>query len=218
MRTSAFFVCVLALLSACLPSSAVEVSTKNNIGGLFEYAGFTIVPVEDAYVPPEAGDLSSPKAFEIIRPGQQAFSIGRLFTSCTCFRIATDKKVYMTGERAFIALRNVQPTKGQNYPFYVQLTAPVSVVLRHDAFIISDQFAAPAEAEKAEEATEQETPAAPEPMRTPEQKPEPAAEPTPAPEIAETAESVAAAPSVQVAEELPQGEEAYLSDEDLLGN
>ena len=84
MRTSLFL--TLVLFCAAFPASGLEVSTQNNIGGYFEYAGFTIVPAGDA-VPARSGDLSAARAFEILRPGQQAFTVGRLYTSCNCFQI-----------------------------------------------------------------------------------------------------------------------------------
>lgn len=141
MRTSLFL--TLVLFCAAFPASGLEVSTQNNIGGYFEYAGFTIVPAGDA-VPARSGDLSAARAFEILRPGQQAFTVGRLYTSCNCFQIEIGKKRFMAGERAIVTLRNVRPTTGRNYPFYIQIGSPLRVVLRHDAYIISDQYAASA--------------------------------------------------------------------------
>lgn len=130
---------IFAVLVAASTAAAVEVSVKNNVGGHFEYAGFTIVPIADL-VPVRADDLSAARAFEIIRPYQQAITVGRLYTSCTCIQAEIEKKDFGYGERAIITLRNVQPTQGQNYPFYVQINSPLRVVLRHDTFVISDQF------------------------------------------------------------------------------
>ncbi len=148
---------------------------------------------------------------------QQAFTVGRLYTSCTCFQIEIDKKSFMPGERAVITLRNVRPTTGRNYPFYVQLGSPFRVVLRHDAFIISDQYAvAAAVPEVAAEA------AAPVEAAAVVEAVEPvavvAAESVP---VATEAEAVqvdaGAAAAAVVVETEPDGEEYVLSDQDLLG-
>lgn len=138
------FVCLFALvLASCAATAcAVEVSTKNNIGGYMEYGGFSVNPVHDIAPATRPGDLSNAQLFEVSRPGMQAFTIGRLYASCTCFQAETDKKSYGYGERAFITLHNVQPTKGQMYPFYIQITSPINVILRCDTYIISDQFTA----------------------------------------------------------------------------
>lgn len=138
MRKKCLFL-ALAMTLAVSAAAAVEVSTKNNIGGHFEYAGFTVVPVSDA-APAYSSDLSRAKVFEIIRPGQQSFSVGRLYTSCTCIQVEIEKKSFYAGERALVTLRNVQPTEGQNYPFYIQISSPVRAVLRHDTFVISDRY------------------------------------------------------------------------------
>lgn len=159
MRAQCLFL-VLAMVATASAAAAVEVSVKNNVGGHFEYAGFTIVPAPDA-APVREGDLSAARTFEIIRPYQQSISVGRLYTSCTCIQLEIEKKNYGYGERALITLRNVQPTKGQDYPFYVQLNSPIRVVLRHDAFVISDQFAeAPAVEQAATEPNQAEETAA----------------------------------------------------------
>lgn len=146
MRKALFGV-ILAVPFLLSAAGAVEVSTKNNIGGHLEYAGYTIVPVHDVAASVKPGDHAAAQMFELIRPSNQAVTIGRLYTSCTCIRMETEKKSYGAGERVLITVRNVQPSKGQTYPFYVQIASPIRVVLRHDAYVISDRFlpnAAPA--------------------------------------------------------------------------
>lgn len=150
------FPLLFVLVLLCPAVSAMEVSTKNNIGGHMEYAGYTIVPAVDVAAPVHPEDPGPTRVFELIRPYNQSVTLGRLYTSCTCIRMETDKKSYGSGERVLITVRNVQPTKGQTYPFYVQVNSPLSVILRHDIHVVSDRFAADAAPVEAADAPDSE--------------------------------------------------------------
>lgn len=104
--------------------------------------GFQIVPVTNVNVNYIPGDESAPQVFEIIRPYNEPFTIGRLNTSCSCVQLEAQKSTFSRGERAFVTLRNVRatPPNGQNYAFYVQINSPVRATLRHDFFLQSDRF------------------------------------------------------------------------------
>lgn len=125
-------------------AAALEVSTQSNVGGHFEYGGYTVVPVTDIIPISYPEDPGPAQLFEVIRPDNKAFTLGRLFTSCTCIRMEMPKKSYAAGERCIITVRNVLPSNGQIYPFYVQVIYPMNVTLRYDIYVLSNQFASPA--------------------------------------------------------------------------
>ncbi len=126
---------LLAAPVACAGQGLV--STKKNVSAYMDFNGYHITPVGKMTVP---GDLSDAQIFEINRPGMGPITLGRLFTSCTCIQASTEKRKYARGETATITLRNVRPTTGQTYPFYVQVTSPIRATLRYDTWVISDQF------------------------------------------------------------------------------
>ncbi len=130
-----FSALIAILVIACaFTVSAAEYSSDNT--------GFQIVPVRDVQVNYIPGDESAPRVYEIIRPYNEPFTIGRLNTSCSCVQLEAPKSTFARGERAFVTLRNVRatPPNGQNYSIFVQINSPVRTTLRHDLFLQSDRF------------------------------------------------------------------------------
>lgn len=105
-----------------------------------EYGGFFLNPV--GAEPQGEGDLAPPQLFEIVRPGNQAIELGRLYTSCVCVALEAEKSSFAAGETAIVRLRNVRlsPPQGQMYAIYVQMRSPVRTVLRFDTFMQSTEF------------------------------------------------------------------------------
>jgi hypothetical protein len=136
----------LFLLAAILiPSArAVEplISTMQNVRAVMEARGFYLTPAQDLSGDIIPGDELPVMAIEIIRPRGEKVSIGRLFTSCSCIQLESDKRVFEEGERAVLRLRNIRPTvpAGQIYAIYVQLTGPIRSTLRYDTFLQSSRF------------------------------------------------------------------------------
>ncbi len=144
-----FFVLAAAFaVAASAHAAAIRSSARNQRSAVTEYSGFSLVHIGTE--PEGPGDLAPPQLFEIIRPGQQAFSLGRLYTSCVCVTLEADKAQFAAGERAVLRLRNVRPSppEGTMYALYAQLRSPVRTILRADTFLQSSQFipAAPGEA------------------------------------------------------------------------
>lgn len=132
-----------AFLVAALPatgafSGEAVVSTMRNVSAYFQYGGFSIAPVDTM---PAAGDYGPAQRFQIVRPSSGGFSIGRLYTSCTCIQVSTGKRSFGHGEAAVLTVRNVLPTSGNTYPFYVQITSPIRATLRYDTYVVSDRYA-----------------------------------------------------------------------------
>lgn len=129
------------LLAAGVAWSAQVVSTTaRGVPAVMQAGGFMLQPVGNA--PASYNDLAPRQLFEITRPGNQAFTIGRLFTSCTCVRLEAESRSFGPGERAVVSLRNVMatPPGGQNYALYVQITSPIQATLRYDTYVQSSQF------------------------------------------------------------------------------
>lgn len=116
------------------------VSSMRNVNAVMEAQGFRINPAFSQGAAMNKEDLSPPQAFEILRPEFKGFTIGRLFTSCTCIQLESPKRKFEDGERAIMQLRNIRPTppNGQIYAIYVQITSPVRVTLRFDTFVQSN--------------------------------------------------------------------------------
>lgn len=127
---------LLLFAGAALSGEAV-VSTMKNVAAYFDFYGYSIRPVGTTTTP---GDDGPTQLFEIVRPSFAGFTIGRIYTSCTCIRVTSDKRSFAAGEIATLTVRNVLPTSGNTYPFYVQLTSPVRATLRYDTYVISDRY------------------------------------------------------------------------------
>ncbi|MCC8180064.1 MAG: hypothetical protein LIP23_04020 [Planctomycetes bacterium] len=106
--------------------------------------GYSIVPAPDAATSVYTEDLSPPQVVEVVRPGMEAFTVGRIVASCTCLKVSA-KRSYAAGERAFIEVRNVKPTQkdGALYAIFIEITTPVRVTLQHFIFVKSEIAAAP---------------------------------------------------------------------------
>ncbi len=131
----------LSLAVASVASAAAVTSQMGQaMSGVMSEAGFYITPVGSGGQ--NYGDLAPSQLFEIVRPGNQAISIGRLFTSCSCVRLEADSYSFAPGQPAVLRLRNViaTPPQGQNYAIYVQITSPIRTTLRFDTFVQSSQF------------------------------------------------------------------------------
>lgn len=113
------------------------VSTMKNVSAYFDYYGYSLRPAGTTVTP---GDYGPTQLFEIVRPSYGSFSIGRIYTSCTCIQVTADKKTFAAGETAVLTVRNILPTSGNTYPFYVQVTSPVRATLRYDTYVISDRY------------------------------------------------------------------------------
>ena len=135
---------VLAILLTGMAAAADRpmVSTMANVNSAGDTRGFYIVPVQGYTTMRIAGDEAQPQLFEIVRPGGERITLGRLHTSCSCVQLEAAKTTFERGERAFVTLRNVRatPPNGQHYAFYVQIASPTKVTLRHDLFLQSDRF------------------------------------------------------------------------------
>lgn len=133
-------VAVLLAATACAQAAALRSTSRNQRNAVMEYSGFFLNPV--GTVPEGPGDLAPSQLFEIVRPGNQAIQLGRLYTSCVCVALEAEKDYFAEGEHAVVRLRNVKatPSTGTMYAVYVQLKSPVSTVLRFDTFMRSSQF------------------------------------------------------------------------------
>lgn len=142
MRTRMLgFMLLLALLStAAAPAAQVESTTTRGVSAVMQSGGFYLQPAGIGQM--SHGDLAPPQMFEIVRPGNQSVTIGRLFTSCTCVTLEADQRSYAPGQPAVLRLRNLRatPPNGQNYAIYVQITSPIRTTLRFDTFVQSSQF------------------------------------------------------------------------------
>ncbi len=146
----ALFACALAAGFSAQAGDSPVVSTMRNVNAVSQSRGYYILP---AGISPEGstGSLAPIQTFEVIRPESGAFTIGRLYTSCTCVQLQAPKRSFAAGERAVLELKNVRPTpvNGQMYAVYIQITKPVRVTLRYDTYVQSSQFAPKEEPETA---------------------------------------------------------------------
>ncbi len=132
---------VLALANAIAANAAAGevVSTMRNVNAVSEAHGYSLVAAADIQPTALPGDLSPALSIEIIRPVDRSVTIGRLFTSCSCIQLESQKRVFGVGERAILTLRNTRPTppSGQTYSVFVQITSPVRTTLRFETFVQS---------------------------------------------------------------------------------
>lgn len=127
------------LLAMALTLTAAAVfADDEEINGYSEYEGYSIVSPAD--YPPVAypGDAGPMQTFEIVRPDARAITLSRLITTCECIQLEADQAEFADGERAFVRLRNVKPTEGKNYVFYVRISSPETVTLQHETYVVSD--------------------------------------------------------------------------------
>lgn len=136
--------CLLATHSAW--GGAPVVSTMRNVPAVASAQGFYLAPVTNAGGNKYPGDEAPSQVFEVLRPNNEAFTIGRLYTSCTCVTITAPTRTFRAGDRALLEMRNVRPTPqaGQVYALYVQITSPINAIIRIDTFVQSDRFRDPA--------------------------------------------------------------------------
>lgn len=132
---------LIAFASYAMPAEGM-ISTMATVSSVPEAGGFRIVPVPNATVNQVIGDEASPQIFEIVRPHNAPFTIGRLHTSCSCVQLEAPQRTFAKGERAFLRLRNVRttPPNGHTYALFVQITSPVKTTLRQDTYMISDRY------------------------------------------------------------------------------
>lgn len=127
---------------ACLSLSAAAVAgdlvvTEVDTSKYARDAGYAVVPAENILAGQYIGDKAPSSALEIVRPGLEAFSIGRVYTSSPVLRVAPSKRSFEAGERAVFLARNVQFTKGQNVRIYVEICAPVRMTICYDVCVAS---------------------------------------------------------------------------------
>ncbi|MCD8139563.1 MAG: hypothetical protein LUE17_07275 [Planctomycetaceae bacterium] len=131
---------MLVAVATVAPAAQVQSTTTRGLNAVMQANGFHIQPA--GLGPMSAGDLAAPQMFEIVRPGNQAVTIGRIFTSCVCVSLEADKRSFAPGEPVILRLRNVRPTppQCQTYAIFVQITSPIRTTLRFDTFVQSAQF------------------------------------------------------------------------------
>lgn len=134
---------VLLTTTSATAATPAVVSSMRNVNAVMDHQGFRINPAFDHSGGIIEGDLAPVQAFEIMRPLNEAVTIGRLYTSCTCIQLEAPKRNFAVGERAILQLRNTRPTpvNGQIYAIYVQITSPVRATLRFDTFVQSNTLA-----------------------------------------------------------------------------
>lgn len=135
------FIVPLCLFAMTVAFGAEVVSTMARaVPAVSNMGGISLTPVGTQ--PASYDDLAPVQLFEITKSANESISIGRMFTSCTCVRLESDKRTFGPGERAILRMRNVQatPPGGQSYALYVQLTSPTNITLRYDTFVQSTQF------------------------------------------------------------------------------
>lgn len=138
IRQALAAVLILAVVSGFTVAGEIH-STMRNVNAVMEAHGFSVQPAPDVAAQTHAGDLSPTQVFEIMRPSDKPVTIGRLFTSCSCIQLETNKRTFRPGERAVLQLRNIRPTppQGQVYAIFVQITSPIRTTLRFDTFVQS---------------------------------------------------------------------------------
>lgn len=148
IRTNKTIVTIMSLiLSACVSlagSAAAQdglVSTMELMEGIAAIDGIRIVKPADRSGTVYTEDYSASQVLEIIRPNMVPVTIGRLSTSCTCITASMEKKTFAQGERAFIEVRNVKPSKpgGATYAVWAQMTSPYRAALQFEMRVLSDR-------------------------------------------------------------------------------
>ncbi len=86
------------------------------------------------------GDKSAAQIFELVNETGEAVKLGRLTTSCGCIVLTSAKSEYAAGEKIELTLRNIRPSSGHTYAFFVHVQNPARVMLQHDVYVISDEF------------------------------------------------------------------------------
>jgi hypothetical protein len=139
LRYFFMFALIFATVSAA-HAAAVRSTSRNQRNAVMEYSGFFLNPIGTE--PQGPGDLAPPQLFEIVRPNDQAITIGRLYTSCVCVALEAEKTSFAAGEQAVLRLRNIRlsPPEGMLYAIYVQMRSPIRTILRADTFLQSTEF------------------------------------------------------------------------------
>ncbi len=83
------------------------------------------------------GDYSAAQVFELVNVVGGAVKLGRLTTSCGCIALTSAKSEYGAGEKIEVVLRNVRPSSGKTYAFFVHILEPVTTVLQQEVYVIS---------------------------------------------------------------------------------
>jgi hypothetical protein len=140
LRYVLLFIAAVFATAAVAQAATVRSSARNQRSAVMEYGGFYLMPIGTE--PEGPGDLAPPQLFQLIRPNDQAIRLGRLYTSCVCVALETEKTDYAAGEPVVLRLRNIKlsPPAGQMYAIYVQISSPVRTILRADTFLQSSQF------------------------------------------------------------------------------
>ena len=86
------------------------------------------------------GDKSAAQIFELVNETGEAVKLGRLTTSCGCIVLTSAKNEYAAGEKIELTLRNIRPSSGHTYLFFVHVQSPARVMLQHEVYVISDEF------------------------------------------------------------------------------
>ena len=86
------------------------------------------------------GDLAPAQIFELVNMTGEAVRLGRLTTSCGCIVLTSAKSEYAGDEKIELTLRNVRPSSGHTYGFFVHVESPVRAMLSQDVYVISDAF------------------------------------------------------------------------------
>lgn len=86
------------------------------------------------------GDKSAAQIFELVNETGEAVKLGRLTTSCGCIVLTSAKSEYAAGEKIELTLRNIRPSSGHTYSFFVHVQSPARVMLQHEVYVISDEF------------------------------------------------------------------------------
>lgn len=174
-----------ALFGQAGHAGEARVSSSSGLAmGADSHDGFTIAPAKDVPIKVYTEDLAPVQVFEIIRPDQRPFSVGRILSSCSCLDVSMDKRGFGAGERALIEVRNVKPTlpEGANYAFFIELEQPFRQALQHTVFVRSERRPAPAPSEQRPQFQGQvprEAPQSGAPSRPPEKKRRPRTVPVP---------------------------------------
>lgn len=137
VATLVFAIMAIASMSAVHAVDDRLYSSMRTVNAVSDSQGYHLVPVLDYQPTSLPGDLAPPQVFEIIRPNDEQITIGRLFTSCSCIRLETEKRIYYPGERAILILRNIRntPPAGQLYGLYIQITRPIRATLQINTFV-----------------------------------------------------------------------------------
>ncbi len=83
------------------------------------------------------GDYAAAQVFELVNGWGGAVKLGRLTTSCGCIVLTSAKSEYGAGEKIELVLRNVRPSSGHTYAFYVHILEPTRTVLQQEVYVLS---------------------------------------------------------------------------------